>query len=224
MPQACRPWFSRGGPWRGVVTAEPTDRGGPPRKNQEFNHEWPRNQRRAVTSSEPGHPLPPGALPTTAPPLVSYINILFTSLRAAITRCASLVLSRRERRETEKERKRAAGEKWQERNPDKNGRRCHMPRIVLITRRRKREIDGDLEPKIIESSSKSDPGILERGPRERGLHQARIEALAYDASIQRCFPLDSLMLRAWEIFLHCCPQTVTIRAYISRFFVRYISK
>jgi len=81
---------SRGGPWRGVVTAEPTDRGGPPRKNQEFNHEWPRNQRRAVTSSEPGHPLPPGALPTTAPPLVSYINILFTSLRAAITRCASL--------------------------------------------------------------------------------------------------------------------------------------
>jgi len=82
--------LSRGGPWRGVVTAEPTDRGGPPRKNQEFNHEWPRNQRRAVTSSEPGHPLPPGALPTTAPPLVSYINILFTSLRAAITRCASL--------------------------------------------------------------------------------------------------------------------------------------
>lgn len=79
-----------GGPWRGVVTAEPTDRGGPPRKNQEFNHEWPRNQRRAVTSSEPGHPLPPGALPTTAPRLVSYINILFTSLRAAITRCASL--------------------------------------------------------------------------------------------------------------------------------------
>lgn len=80
---------SRGGPWRGVVTAEPTDRGGPPRKEQEFKHEWPRNQRRAVTSSKPGHPLPPGALPTAAPPLVSYINILFTSLRAAITRCAS---------------------------------------------------------------------------------------------------------------------------------------
>ena len=87
---------SRGGPWRGVVTAGPTDRGGSPRRNQEFNHEWPRNQRRAVTSSEPGHPLPPGALPTTAPPLVSYINILFTSIRAAITRslCAPRCMPR----------------------------------------------------------------------------------------------------------------------------------
>lgn len=110
-----------GGPWRGVVTAEPTDRGGPPRKNQEFNHEWPRNQRRAVTSSEPGHPLPPGALPTTVPPLVSYINILFTSLRAAITRCASLyyLAGRRRKREGERERER---EDKVERSPNKNGR------------------------------------------------------------------------------------------------------
>lgn len=110
-----------GGPWRGVVTAEPTDRGGPPRKNQEFNHEWPRNQRRAVTSSEPGHPLPPGALPTTAPPLVSYINILFTSLRAAITRCASLyyLAGRRWKRKREREGER---ENKIERSPNKNGR------------------------------------------------------------------------------------------------------
>lgn len=98
---------SRGGPWRGVVTAEPTDRGGPPRKEQEFKHEWPRNQRRAVTSSEPGHPLPPGALPTAAPPLVSYINILFTSLRAAITRRASsYYLAERAEEEDERQRER----------------------------------------------------------------------------------------------------------------------
>lgn len=110
-----------GGPWRGVVTAEPTDRGGPPRKNQEFNHEWPRNQRRAVTSSEPGHSLPPGVLPTTAPPLVSYINILFTSLRAAITRCASLYYLAGRRRKGEDEREKERKDKI-ERSPNKNGR------------------------------------------------------------------------------------------------------
>lgn len=119
-----------GGPWRGVVTAEPKDRGGPPRKNQEFNHEWPRNQRRAVTSSEPGHPLPPGALPTTAPPLVSYINILFTSLRAAITRCASLyyLAGRRRKRDGEGEKER---DDKVERSPNKNG--CGVTCLALFS-------------------------------------------------------------------------------------------
>lgn len=119
-----------GGPWRGVVTAEPKDRRGPPRKNQEFNHEWPRNQRRAVTSSEPGHPLPPGALPTTAPPLVSYINILFTSLRAAITRCASLyyLAGRKRKREGEREKER---ENKVERSPNKNG--CGVTCLALFS-------------------------------------------------------------------------------------------
>ena len=129
VPKACERSFE-GGPWQGVVTAGPTDRGGSPRRNQEFNHEWPRNQRRAVTSSEPRHPLPPGALPTTAPPLVSYINILFTSIRAAITRslCAPRCVPKDRERLGEPGRGRERGqparettEKEREKSSNKNG-------------------------------------------------------------------------------------------------------
>lgn len=150
---------SRGGPWRGVVTAGPADRGGSPRRNQEFNHEWPRNQRRAVTSSEPGHPLPPGALPTTAPPLVSYINILFTSIRAAITRRASLYSEREGASRSGGNKKRVAqpkGVRAEGREKEGEADRVrmtsgrHVPRIVLITRGRSSQArsggsDHDLE-------------------------------------------------------------------------------
>lgn len=140
------------------MTAGPTDRGGSPRRNQEFNHEWPRNQRRAVTSSEPRHPLPPGALPTTAPPLVSYINILFTSIRAAITRslCAPRCVPKDRERDGASQ---VAAEKEDSQPEKRRRRREKNRRIRMATASRashcshycgtivslsKREIDGDL--------------------------------------------------------------------------------